>query len=49
MTALHQLLGEFFDARKQSDGLGRIFRDYQSWLTTQTWYQFETTEPDQIS
>lgn len=28
---------------------GRIFRDYQSWLTTQAWYQFETAQPDQIS
>ncbi|WP_190145708.1 hypothetical protein [Streptomyces glebosus] len=48
VTALHRLLGEFFDAREQTDGLGRIFRDYQSWLTTQAWYQFETAEPDQI-
>lgn len=49
VTTLHRLLGEFFDAREQSDGLARIFRDYQSWLTTQAWYQFETAEPDQIS
>ncbi|MFG2525610.1 hypothetical protein [Streptomyces sp. NPDC048527] len=40
VTALHRFLGEFFDAREQSDGLGRIFRDYQSWLTTQAWYQW---------
>lgn len=49
VTALHRLLGEFFDARAQPDGLGRIFRDYQSWLTTQAWYQFEAAEPDQIN
>lgn len=48
VTTLHRLLGDFFDARAQPDGLGRIFRDYQSWLTTQAWHQFETAEPDQI-
>ena len=49
LTTLHRLLGEYFNTREQPDGLGRIFRDYQSWLTTQAWYQFETAEPDQTS
>lgn len=35
VSALHRLLGEFFDARAQPGGLGRIFRGYQAWLTTQ--------------
>ena len=26
-----------------------FFRDCQSWLTTQAWYQFATAEPDQIN
>lgn len=45
----HRLLGEFFDTREKLYGLAGIFRDDQSWLTTQAWYQFETAEPDQIS
>ncbi|MFC9243916.1 hypothetical protein ACFT7S_07660 [Streptomyces sp. NPDC057136] len=45
----HRLLGEFFDAREQPYVLADIFRDYQSWLTNQAWYQFETAEPDQIN
>lgn len=34
VITLQRLLAEFFDAREQSDGLARNFRDYQSWLTT---------------
>ncbi|MDH6129307.1 hypothetical protein [Kitasatospora sp. GP82] len=49
MITLHRLLAEFFDAREQPDSLARIFRDYQSWLTTRPWYQFETASPDQIN
>ncbi|MEN8649134.1 hypothetical protein ABCR94_00405 [Streptomyces sp. 21So2-11] len=49
MITLHQLLGEFFDTREQPDGLANIFRNYQEWLTTQTWYQFDTAEPDQVN
>jgi hypothetical protein len=49
VTTLHQLLSQFFDAREQPDGLGKIFKSYQSWLTTQAWYQFETAEPDHIN
>jgi hypothetical protein len=49
VTTLHQLLREFFDAREQPDGLGKIFKSHQSWLTTQAWYQFETAEPDHIN
>ncbi|MET9463984.1 hypothetical protein ABZY44_04000 [Streptomyces sp. NPDC006544] len=30
------------------DSLARIFRDYQSWLIAQTWYQLEARSPDQI-
>ncbi|GAA2540667.1 hypothetical protein ACFW2V_30650 [Streptomyces sp. NPDC058947] len=47
VTELHRLLGEFFDECER-DGVGRIFRDFQSWLTPQAWYQFATAEPDQI-
>ncbi|WP_392839622.1 hypothetical protein [Streptomyces sp. LN500] len=49
VITLQRLLAEFFDTREQSDGLVRIFRDYQSWLTTQTWYQHEAASPDQIN
>ncbi|WP_165683514.1 hypothetical protein [Streptomyces sp. KO7888] len=49
MITLHRLLAEFFDAREQSDSLAQIFRDYQSWLTAQTWYQLEAMSPDQIN
>ncbi|MFJ9822649.1 hypothetical protein ACIRU3_47250 [Streptomyces sp. NPDC101151] len=38
VTTLYQLIGEFFTAREQPDGLARIFRDYQSWAITQDWY-----------
>ncbi len=48
VTALQRLLGEFFNVREPPDGLGRSFRDHQSWLTTQAWYQFETAKPDQF-
>ncbi|WP_345961305.1 hypothetical protein ABDE16_00060 [Streptomyces sp. BRB040] len=49
VITLHRLLAEFFDAREQSDSLAQIFRDYQSWLTAQTWYQLEAMSPDQIN
>ncbi|MCX5497935.1 TniQ family protein [Streptomyces sp. NBC_00053] len=49
VITLHRLLGEFFDAREQPNGLAKIFRDYQEWLTTQAWHQFGTAEPDQIT
>ncbi|TKA10942.1 TniQ family protein [Actinacidiphila oryziradicis] len=49
VITLYRLLSEFFHARERPDGLARIFRDYQAWLTTQAWYQFETTEPNQIN
>ncbi|MFE0133328.1 hypothetical protein ACFWY6_17420 [Streptomyces sp. NPDC059037] len=49
MITLHRLLGEFFDAREQPNGLAEIFKDYQEWLTTQAWHQFGTAEPDQIN
>ncbi|CAL9429356.1 hypothetical protein ACPZ13_05355 [Streptomyces sp. IPPR8] len=38
MTTLYQLIGEFFTAREQPDGLAQIFRNYQSWAITQDWY-----------
>ncbi|MET9093480.1 hypothetical protein ABZX72_15460 [Streptomyces cyaneofuscatus] len=38
VTTLYQLIGEFFTAREQPDGLAQIFRNYQSWATTQDWY-----------
>jgi hypothetical protein len=43
VITLHRLLAEFFDAREHPDSLARIFRDYQSWLTAQTWYRLEAT------
>ncbi|MBD0673585.1 hypothetical protein BU198_23435 [Streptomyces sp. CBMA156] len=42
-------LAAFFDAREQPDSLARIFGDYQSWLTAQPWFRFETAPPDQIN
>jgi hypothetical protein len=38
VTTLYRLIGEFFTAREQPDGLARIFRNYQSWTITQDWY-----------
>lgn len=49
VATLFQLLGEFLDQREQPDSLARIFRDYQSWLNTQSWYHFETAGTDQIN
>lgn len=49
IATLYRLLREYFDQREQPDGLSTIFKDYQSWLTTQAWYQFETVETDQIN
>ncbi|MCA1221896.1 TniQ family protein [Streptomyces sp. 8L] len=49
VTTLHQLLSEYFNTREQPGGLSQIFRDYQTWLTTQARSQSETAEPDQIS
>ncbi|WP_020557360.1 hypothetical protein [Embleya scabrispora] len=48
VVALHLLLSGFFDTREQPNGLALIFRNYQSWLTTQAWYQFEVG-PSQIN
>jgi hypothetical protein len=42
VITLHRLLGDFFTAREQPDGLGGIFRDYQSWKITQDWYQLSS-------
>ncbi|WP_189316887.1 hypothetical protein [Streptomyces brasiliensis] len=41
VTALYQLIGEFFTTREQPDGLARIFRTYQTWAITQDWYHLE--------
>jgi hypothetical protein len=49
VITLYQSLGEFFDDREQPDGLPTIFKNYQRWLSTQAWYQFETAETDQIN
>ncbi|MBT2489434.1 hypothetical protein J7E96_13060 [Streptomyces sp. ISL-96] len=49
MITLYQSLGEFFGDREQPDGLPTISKNYQRWLSTQAWYQFETAETDQIS
>ncbi|MFP1624188.1 hypothetical protein ACLB9X_03005 [Streptomyces sp. 5K101] len=49
LTTLYRLLREYFDQREQTDGLATIFKDYQSWLTTQAWYQFETPQANQIN
>lgn len=48
LTLTRRSDGSFF-AREQPDRLAGLFRDYQSWLTTQVWYQFETAEPDQVN
>src|SRR5947209_5961821 len=40
---------EFLDQREQPDGLAKIFRDYQSWLKTQSWYHSETAGTDQTN
>ncbi|GAU70631.1 hypothetical protein SSP35_21_00250 [Streptomyces sp. NBRC 110611] len=37
-TTFYRLLGEFFTAREQPNGLARTFRNYQSWAITQDWY-----------
>lgn len=44
VTTLYRLLREYFDQREQPDGLAVIFKNYQSWLANQAWYQFETNQ-----
>ncbi|MFD4413249.1 hypothetical protein, partial [Streptomyces sp. NPDC058476] len=45
VITLHRLLRDYFTIRERSDGLARIFRDYQSWKVTQDWFQLDAAEP----
>lgn len=45
VNTLHRLLRDFFTIRERPDGLASIFRDYQSWMVTQDWYQLDAAEP----
>ncbi|MFM9629810.1 MULTISPECIES: hypothetical protein [Streptomyces] len=49
VTTLYRLLNEFLDERQQPAGLAAIFRNYQEWLATQSWYQFSPPAPDQLN
>jgi hypothetical protein len=45
VITLHRLLRDYFTIRERSDGLARIFLDYQSWMVTQDWFQLDAAEP----
>ncbi|MFJ2955371.1 hypothetical protein [Streptomyces sp. NPDC087270] len=45
VITLHRLLRDYFTVRERSDGLARIFLDYQSWMVTQDWFQLDAAEP----